>query len=189
MPTTIAAEHIEDWRGKDVRDPDGESIGKCQEIWFDIQTETPILLSVKSGLLGRHTKMIPIEGASVGPDYVRVIHTKAEVEASPNAEKEDPPNAVDLDEIGKAYNLRFSEQIRLKSATTVEAERVEADAARERAEEAERAAREKAAALEDADRRSKMTAAEAEQAKRDAEEAAEKARRARIDAGREDPDS
>ena len=133
--------------------------------------------------------MIPIDGASVGPDFLRVIHTKALVERSPNAEKEDPPNAVDLDEIGKAYNLRFSEQIRLRSATAMEADRVEADAARERAQEAERAAREKAAALEDAEARSKRTRAEAEQAKRDAEQAAEMARRARIDAGGHDADS
>jgi hypothetical protein len=181
MASTIAAEHIEDWRGKDVRDPDDESMGKCQEIWFDTQTETPILLSIKSGLFGRHTKMIPIDGAVVGPDYLRVTHAKAVVGDSPNADKEDPPNAVELDEIGKAYGLRFSEQIRLQSATAIEQRRADAAAAKARAEEAETAAREKAAALEDADRRSQMTSAEAEQAKRDADEASEQARRARID--------
>jgi hypothetical protein len=185
----IAVENIQDWRGCEIRDPAGESVGKLHEVYFDVDTGTPILFAIKSGLLGRHAKMIPADDAVVGPSYVRVTHDKATIENSPDADKEEPPDAVELDEIGKAYNLRFSEQIRLKSATAMEAERVEADAARERAEEAERAAREKAAALEDADRRSKMTAAEAEQAKRDAEEAAERARRARIDAGREDPDS
>jgi len=184
MTTTIPAEHIEDWRGKTVRDPDDVSLGKCREIWFDTQTSTPILLSIKSGAFGRHTKMIPIDGAKVGTDYLRIAHAEADIKASPNADKEDPPNALELDEIGKAYGLRFSEKIRLKSATSIEADRAAAEAARLAAEQAETAAREKAAALEDAETRSKMTSAEAEQAKRDAAEASEQARRARIDAAR-----
>ena len=180
----IAAEQIDDWRGKEVRDPDGEGIGKLQEIYFDVDSGTPILLSVKSGLLGRHTKMIPIDGAVVGPDYLRVTHGKAAIEASPDADKDDPPNALELDEIGKAYGLRFSDQVRLESATAAGARRAEAQAARERAEELETAAREKAAALESAQSRSKGASAEAEQAERDAEEAREAARRARLEAER-----
>jgi hypothetical protein len=180
----IPAEHIEDWRGQSVVDPDGESLGKCQEMWFDTGSGTPILLSIKSGLLGRHTKMIPIDGAVVGTDYLRVSHAKSVVEQSPDADKEDPPDAVELDEIGKAYGLRFSEQIRLESATVIAERRAEAEAARRRAEEAEAEAREKAAALEEARSRSQMTAAEAEQAERDAREASEAARRARVDAER-----
>ena len=184
---SISAEHIEDWRGKDVRDPDDVSLGKCQEMYFDTATQTPIVLSIKSGLFGRHPKMIPIDGAVVGPDYLRVTHAKAVVQNAPNADRADPtPNAVELDEIGKAYGLRFSEKIVLESATLVAERRAEAAAAKARAEEAEVAARDKAAALEDAKTRSQMTSAEAEQAQREARDAEELARRARADAERHD---
>jgi hypothetical protein len=180
----IAAEHIEDWRGKDVRDPDDESVGKLQEVYFDAPTGTPLLVSVKSGLLGRHTKMIPIDGSAVGPDYVRVTHSKATVDASPNADGEDPPNAVELDEIAKAYALRFSDQVRLESATVAENRRAEAEAARQRAEQLETEAREKAAALESAQSQAHGASAEAQRAEREAQEAHEAARRARAEAER-----
>jgi hypothetical protein len=178
----IAAEHIEDWRGTEVRDPAGESIGKLQEVYFDIDSSTPILFSVKSGRLLRHAKMIPADGAAVGPDYVRVIHEKATVDSSPNADKEDPPDAVELDEIGKAYGLRFSDRIRLESATVADARRAEAREAHRRAEELESDAREKAAALEAAQSRSHGAGAEAQRAEQEAEEAREAARRARQEA-------
>jgi hypothetical protein len=180
----IAAEHIEDWRGKEVLDPDDESMGKLREVYFDAPTGTPILLAIKSGLLGRHTKMIPIDGSVVGPDYLRVTHAKAVIEDSPNADKEDPPNAVELDEIGKAYGLRFSDQVRLESATVAEDRRAEAEAARRRADELESEAREKAAALESAQSRSHGASTDAEQAERDAEDARQAARRARVEAER-----
>ena len=185
----IPAEHIEDWRGKEVRDPDGESLGKLQEIYFDVGTGTPILGSIKSGLLGRHMKMIPIDGAVVGTDYLRVKHAKSAIDGSPEADKEDPPNAVELDEIGKAYGLRFSDQVRLEGATAADARRAEAEAARQRAEQAETTAREKAAALEAAQSRAKGATTDAGQAEREAEEAREAARRARADAQRHDEDT
>jgi hypothetical protein len=180
----IVAEHIEDWRGKEVVDPDDESMGKLQEVYFDRPTGTPLLLSIKSGLLGRHAKMIPIDGSVVGPGYVRVAHAKAIVEASPNADKEEPPNAVELDEIAKAYGLRFSDQVQLESATTADTRRAEAEAAHRRAEELEADAREKAAALESAQSRSHGASTEAERAEQEAEEAREAARRARTEAER-----
>lgn len=180
----IAAEHIEDWRGKEIRDADGQSLGKMQEVFFDAGTGTPLLAAIKSGLLGRHTKMIPIDGAVVGPDYLRVVHAKQAVEASPNADGDAPPDAVALDEIGKAYGLQFSAQVRLESATAIEKRRAEAEAARRRAEEAEAAAREKAAAVEAARSRATGASAESQRAEQEAAEAHEAARRARIEADR-----
>jgi hypothetical protein len=180
----IAAEHIEDWRGSELRDPSGESIGKLHEVYLDVDTGTPILFATKSGLLGRHVKMIPADGAVVGPNYVRVKHDQASIESSPNADKDEPPDAVELDEIGKAYDLRFSEKVRLESATVAEARRAEAAEAHRRAEELEAQAREKAAALQSAKSRSEGASTEAQQAEAEAEEAREAARRARLEADR-----
>ncbi len=182
----IAAEHIEQWRGTDVRDPGGESLGKLQEVFIDVETGTPILFAIKSGLFGRHTKLIPADGATVGPSYVRVTHDKPTIEGSPDADRDAAPDAVELDEIGKAYALRFSEKIQLKSATAIEEDRAAAEAARTRAEQLEAEAEEKAAALESAQSRSEGASTDAERAEREAEDAREAARRARIEAERHD---
>jgi hypothetical protein len=182
MFMAITIEHIEDWRGTEVRDSAGESLGKAQEIWFDSGTGTPLLVSIKSGLLGRRTKMIPIDGASVGPDYLRVTQSKSAIDDAPDGNGDEAPNAVELDEIGKAYGLRFSEKVSLESATAVEQRRADAEEARLRAEELEAQAREKAAALDSAQSRSKDAGADAEQAQREAQEAQEAARQARLQA-------
>ena len=182
----INVEHIEDWRGKEILDPAGESLGKLQEVFLDNATGTPILLAFKSGLLGRRTKLIPVDGATVGPDHVRVVHDKVTVEASPEATSDDPPDAVELDEIGKAYGLMFSDQVKLESAGAAEGRRAAAQAARQRADELEAAAREKIAARDAASDQARGATEDAGQAEREAEEARRAAELARTEASRYD---
>jgi len=182
----IAAEHIEDWRGADVRDPADQSLGKLQEVFLDAPTGTPILFAIKSGLLGRHVKLIPADGAMVGPGYVRVNHDKAAIDGSPDSDREQTPDAEALDEIGKAYGLRFSEKVSLESATAADTRRAEAAEARRRAEQLEAAAAEKAAAHEQARTRYEGASAEAERAEREAREAQDAAEKARAEAKRHD---
>jgi hypothetical protein len=167
----INAEHIEDWRGKDVVDPDGVSLGKLQEVFYDKDTQTPILLATKSGMLSRKVKLIPIDGSRVGPDYVRVAHDKASVDASPDGTPDLTPDAQALDTIGEAYGLRFSERVTLETATVIEERRAEARAARER----DAAAAEAEGAHENAS-----------QAERDAERARQAAEEARLEASKYD---
>jgi hypothetical protein len=182
----IAAEHIEDWRGAEVRDPADQSLGKLQEVFLDAPTGTPILFAIRSGLLGRHFKMIPADGAMVGPGYVRVNHDKASIDGSPDSDRELTPDAEALDEIGKAYGLRFSEKVSLESATAADTRRAEAAEARRRAEQLEAEAAEKASAHEQAQTRYEGASAEAERAEREAREAREAAEKARAEAQRHD---
>ena len=180
----IDVEHIEDWRGKDVVDPDGVSLGKLHEVFYDETTRTPILLAIKHGLLSRKVTMIPIDGSGVGPDYVRVTHDRATVDAAPTAAPDQVPDTQELDTIGEAYGLRFSERISLESATVIEQRRAEARAARERAAELEAQARELAADRDAAHDQAKGAAESATQAHRDAERARQAAEDARQEAAK-----
>jgi PRC-barrel domain len=182
----INVEHIEDWRGKDVVDPDGLSLGKLQEVFYDKGTQTPILLSTKGGLLSRKVKLIPVDGSRVGPDYIRVVHDKASVDASPDGAPDLIPDAQELDTIGEAYGLRFSERVTLESATVIEERRVEARAARERADELDAQARELAAERDAAHAEAEGAHESASQAERDAERARQAAEQARAEAARYD---
>ncbi len=143
MTEMITVEHIESWRGQPVLDPAGEQLGKLEEVYLDRATGTPLVVAVKSGLLGRHSKLIPIDGAAVSRDYVRVVHDKATVDAGPDATGDTAPDAAALDAVGSAYGLRFADQVSLETSGEAEARRAEAEAARARADELAHEARAK----------------------------------------------
>ena len=182
----INVEHIEDWRGKDVVDPDGVSLGKLQEVFYDKETQTPILLATKQGMLSRKVKLIPIDGSKVGPDYIRVAHDKQSVDASPDGAADQAPDSQELDTIGEAYGLRFSERVALESATMIEQRRAEARAARERAAELDAQARELAAERDAAHAQAEGAHESASQADRDADRARQAAEQARAEAAKYD---
>ena len=80
----INVENLGDWRGQNVVDPDGEKIGSLEELFYDGETDTPAFIAVKSGLIGKHLTLVPLAGASVGRDYLRVAHRKARVKDAPD---------------------------------------------------------------------------------------------------------
>jgi hypothetical protein len=182
----IGVEHIETWRGQPVLDPAGEQLGKLEEIYFDKSSGTPLLLTVKSGLLGRHSKLVPIDGASVSRDYIRLVHDKATVDTAPEAVGDTTPDPAALDAVGAAYGLKFSERVELETSAEAEARRAEAEAARERADQLAREAREKIEARDAAHERVHGASEAATEAEREAEEARQAALDAREKAQRYD---
>jgi hypothetical protein len=178
----IGVDRIEAWRGKQVLDPDDEDLGKLDDVLFDSASGTPLLISVKSGLLGRHTTLVPIDGARVGPDYVRVAHRRQAVEAAGHGEG--VPDQEGLAAVGSAYGLRFSERIELESGAARDAREAEAEAARQRAEQLEAEAQEKIAAHEAARDQVQSAGESAGQAQREAEQARQAALEARREADR-----
>jgi len=182
----ITIENIEDWRGQRVLDPADEQLGKLEDIYFDRDSGTPLLALVKSGLMGRRAKLIPLDGATVGRDHVRLVHGKEAVDAAPDAPDEAPDHA-ELDKVAAAYGLKFSDRVTLETADQA-ARRAEAQAARDRADQLSITAREKIAARDAAQRRAQNAGEDATQAEREAEEAREAALQAREEAQRYDED-
>jgi sporulation protein YlmC with PRC-barrel domain len=180
----IGVDHIEAWRGQQVYDADGTQLGKLDDVYFDSASGTPLLIAVRSGLLGRRSNVIPIDGAVVGPDYVRVVYRKEAVDRAADAGGDGVPDAEQLSALGAAYGLAFSERIRLESAGEVEANRAEADAARRRADQLEAAAQEKLSVRDAARQRADGATDDATQAEREAESAREAALEARRQADR-----
>jgi sporulation protein YlmC with PRC-barrel domain len=182
----IGVEHIEEWRGQQVLDSAGEQLGKLEEIYFDQSSGTPMLAAVKSGLLGRHSKLVPIDGATVSRDYVRVVHDKAAVDAAPEASGETAPDAAALDAVGAAYGLKFADRVALESSGEAETRRAEAEEARARADQLAQDARDKIEARDAAHERAHGASEAATQAELEAEEARQAALQAREKAQRYD---
>jgi hypothetical protein len=83
---SITVENLNDWRGRDVLDPGDQKVGSLEELFYDAETDAPAFIAVKSGLIGKHLTLVPLEGASVGRDYVRVAHSKDEIKKAPSVD-------------------------------------------------------------------------------------------------------
>lgn len=175
----ITVDHIEAWRGQQVLDERGEQLGKLDDVYFDSASGTPLLIAVKSGLLGRKSSLIPIDGAVVGPDYVRVAHDRAAVERAAGTTGDGVPDADELRSLGAAYGLAFADRVSLESASEVETNRAEAEAARARAQQLEAEAQSKLAARDAARERAEGAGHDADDADREAQRAREAAADAR----------
>ncbi|MFZ0040908.1 MAG: PRC-barrel domain-containing protein [Solirubrobacteraceae bacterium] len=184
----IEVEHIEGWRGQAVVDSAGEQLGKLDDIYFDRNTGTPMLIALKSGLLSRRSSLVPIDGASVGRDYVRVAYTQEVVDQSPGYAGDGAPAGEELYAIGAAYGLKFSDRVELESSGEVEQRLADARAARERAEQLSTQAQEKLQERETALQRAQGASAEATKAEREAEEARQAALDAQEHAAQYDED-
>lgn len=180
----IGVDRIEAWRGQKVIDPADQDLGKLEEVFIDVGSGTPLLISVKHGLLGRHATLIPIDDALVGRDYVRVAHTKQVVESAGTRKGDTAPGPDELAAVGSAYGLQFSDQVRLESASEIERAQAEEEAARARAAQLEAEAQQKLQAHEAARQQADSAGVDAGQAEREAEEARQRALQARQEADR-----
>ena len=82
----IPIETLGDWRGQDVVDPNGDKLGKLEEVYYDGETDEPAFAAVKTGLVSKSITLVPLERASVGRDYLRVDRRKAVFKKAPSFE-------------------------------------------------------------------------------------------------------
>ena len=82
----IPIENLGDWRGQDVVDPNGDKLGKLEEVYYDGETDEPAFAAVKTGLVSKSETLVPLARASVGRDYLRVDRRKAVFKKAPSFE-------------------------------------------------------------------------------------------------------
>ncbi len=190
-PPMVSVEHIDDWRGQDVVDPDGEKIGKLNEVFFLAGSDDAVFATVTSGLLGRKRHVVPLEGASLSRDYVRINYRKDDVTRAPDFGE--TLGDEDVQSLSTFYSLQLTnpdgspQQLESASARDERLER--AEQARLRAEQLEGDAASAAAEAEAARQRAEQAQREAELATRDEAIARERATEARrlADAGDDSP--
>lgn len=88
-PGVFPADNIRDWRGHTVVDREGSKIGELEAVYVDTGSDLPAFATVKVGMVGRHRLVfVPLDGATVSPDHVKVTCEKKVVKDAP---------AIDLD--------------------------------------------------------------------------------------------
>ncbi|HEY8584854.1 MAG TPA: PRC-barrel domain-containing protein [Capillimicrobium sp.] len=90
-----------EWRGRTVRDPEGEKIGSFGDVYLDRQTDRPAWGGVRTGLFGTGESLVPLdrvtetEGGDLAVPYPRDL-----VKDAPRV---DPDVALDADEESRLY--------------------------------------------------------------------------------------
>jgi uncharacterized protein (TIGR02271 family) len=79
-------EDVKTWRGCEAVGPDGEKVGKIDDIYLDRQSGEPEWAAVKTGLFGTNVSFVPLQGASESDDAIRLNYDKATVKDAPNVE-------------------------------------------------------------------------------------------------------
>jgi PRC-barrel domain len=98
----IQVEDIKQWRGLDVIDPEAKKLGRLVEILYDTQTDTPAFALVRTGHVGgRRTTLVPLGGAMVGHDYLRVSVEKGAFKDAPSF---DPERELTVEDEADAYD-------------------------------------------------------------------------------------
>ncbi|OEU91929.1 photosystem reaction center subunit H [Streptomyces abyssalis] len=99
---------IREWRDRDVVDPGGSKIGKLEAVYVDTRTDQPFFATLTTGMPTRRKLVfVPLTGATVGPEYVRVAYGKNDVRAAPSIETDGELPAEDERAVFEHYELDY----------------------------------------------------------------------------------
>ncbi|QMU71628.1 PRC-barrel domain-containing protein [Streptacidiphilus sp. P02-A3a] len=104
----IESADIREWRTHDVVDPGGHRIGSLEAVYVDTTSDEPAMVTVQVGLPTRHRLVfVPLDGAVVGPGYVKVAYDKALVKDCPAIGTDDVLPAEDEEAVFRHYDLSY----------------------------------------------------------------------------------
>ncbi|GGL19591.1 PRC-barrel domain-containing protein [Mangrovihabitans endophyticus] len=102
------AENLRDWRGHKVIDQDGAKIGDLEAIYVDTGTDRPAFATVRVGFIGRHRlAFVPLDGATVLPDALRVRHDKRTVSEAPSIDLDGELPAASEPDVFAHYGMTY----------------------------------------------------------------------------------
>jgi Domain of unknown function (DUF2382)/PRC-barrel domain len=84
------------WRGRSVRDRDGEKVGTFGDLYLEGDADRPAYGGVKTGLFRSHESIVPLEGAYEGEGGD--VHVPYAIDAITGAPNVDPDVALTEDE-------------------------------------------------------------------------------------------
>ena len=103
------AENLRDWRAHKIIDPNGDKIGDLEAVYVDTATDQPSFATVRVGMIGRHRLVfVPLDGATVTPDAVRVRYEKKQVSDAPSIDTDGELAATDEPAVFAHYELPYA---------------------------------------------------------------------------------
>ena len=99
----VRQEQINDLYAAKVVTRDDESLGGVGQVYLDDHTGEPSWVSVKTGWFGTNESLVPLDGADLTGDTLRVAHTKETIKDAPNVDADDHLSTQDQDELFRYY--------------------------------------------------------------------------------------
>ena len=99
---------ITDWRGKRVVAEDGSRIGPLEAVYVDTVSDEPAFATVRVGIVGRYRLVfVPLAGATVAPDHLRVRCEKKLVKDAPSIDTDGELLAGDESAVFEHYGMTY----------------------------------------------------------------------------------
>ncbi|WP_055529330.1 PRC-barrel domain-containing protein [Streptomyces graminilatus] len=106
----IRAADIREWRDHQVIDEKERRIGILEAVYVDTATDEPAMATVRTGLPTRHRLVfVPLDDVVLGPGYVKVAYSKAQVRDAPSIGTDDVLPAEREAEIFEHYGLAYQQ--------------------------------------------------------------------------------
>jgi hypothetical protein len=105
LPTQSDFQDFEAWAGRDVLGPDGDRLGAVDQIFLDEATGTPewVLVTLDDG-----AAFVPLAGATVEEQSIRVDQDAERVRAAPRPEAGETLSVADKKRLYEHYGLEYS---------------------------------------------------------------------------------
>ncbi|BBE24426.1 photosystem reaction center subunit H [Arthrobacter sp. MN05-02] len=91
--------------GGNVLGSDGEKIGAIGQVYLDDQTGEPSWVTAKTGLFGTSESFVPLQGADVEGNDVRVPYSKHQVKDAPRIESDGNLSPEEEDRLYRHYEI------------------------------------------------------------------------------------
>jgi hypothetical protein len=127
LPTQRDFDDFSAWTGRDVLTPDGERLGAVELIFLDEATDVPewVLVALEEA---DGSALVPLAGATVEEQSIRVEQDRERIAAAPRLEVEDTITVAECRRLYEHYGLAYSQE----ESPTVLPEGAGAQAAEER---------------------------------------------------------
>ena len=100
---------IREWRNHAVVDAGGRKIGTLESVYVDTATDQPAFATVTVGMpTRRRLTFVPLDGASVGPGYLKVTRAKNQVKNAPTIDVDGELLAQDEPALFAHYDLSYA---------------------------------------------------------------------------------
>src|SRR4051794_17711097 len=98
--TPLDIDTVLGWRGRTVRDVNGDKAGTFGDVYLDRETDRPAWGGVRTGLFGRHESFVPLSEVREEGDDLLVPYDAEELKGAP---KVDPDVALTAEEEQALY--------------------------------------------------------------------------------------
>jgi uncharacterized protein (TIGR02271 family) len=105
MPTI---EEISGWIGEELVGADDAKLGTISHVYVDRKTGEPSFVSVKTGMFGMKSSLVPVAEAAQHGDHVHVPFTKDQVKDAPNVEDDEDLSEAEEQRLYEHYSLAYS---------------------------------------------------------------------------------